>query len=151
MKINRDYRSIRTRRRGSRTNPGASLVEVVAGLFIIIPLFLCIIDLSAIVVGQIVNDALAKRAARAAAQKKTAGDANTAASTIVNTYKINGIVTQARLHSLDFNTDGQGNVVIETRVQINVPAPIPIVPLFQNGRFMHARATEPIVMLPAGP
>ena len=77
MKINSDYR----RRRGQKKSRGASLVEVVAGLFIIIPLFLCIIDLSAIVVGQIVNDALAKRAARAAAQKKNSGDANTAAST----------------------------------------------------------------------
>ena len=130
---------------------GASLIEVMAGLFLIIPLFICIIDLSAIIVGQIVNDGLAKRSARAAAQKSTQGDAQTAATNVINAYQINGIVTSATLHQLDFNASGNGNVVVETRVQINVPAPIPIVPLFQNGRFMHAKATEPIVMLPAGP
>jgi Flp pilus assembly protein TadG len=139
---------VRIKRYRSRKD-GASLVEVLAGLFIIIPLFLCIIDLSAIVVGQIVNDALAKRAARAAAQKKTAGAANAAATTIVSSYQVNGIVTQAQLHNLTFNPSNSGNVQIETRVRINVPAPIPIVPLFTNGRFMHARATEPIVMLRA--
>lgn len=142
---------VKSLNRNRSRKSGASLIEVMAGLFLIIPLFICIIDLSAIIVGQIVNDGLAKRSARAAAQKSTQGDAQTAATNVINAYQINGIVTSATLHQLDFNASGNGNVVVETRVQINVPAPIPIVPLFQNGRFMHAKATEPIVMLPAGP
>jgi len=134
-----------------RTKRAASLVEVIAGLFILIPLFLCMIDLSAVVIGQIVNDALAKRAARAAAQKATSAEASTAAQSIVNAYQVNGIVSQASIISVTFNAGNTGNVVVETQVQINLPAPIPFVPLLSNGRNMNARATEPIVMLPAGP
>ncbi|MBZ0187144.1 MAG: hypothetical protein K8F91_12930 [Candidatus Obscuribacterales bacterium] len=138
-------------RKGKRRKKAVSLVEVVAGLFIIVPLFLCLLDLSAIVIGQIVNDALAKRAARAAAQKSTSADANAAAQTIISAYQLNGIVSQASIVTVDFNAGGSGNVIVETQVQINVPAPIPFVPLLANNRNMNARATEPIVMLPAGP
>ena len=139
-----------TRKRRS-VSTGASLVEVTVGLFIMIPMFICIIDLSAIVIGQIVNDGLAKRAARAAAHQRDATAANNAAQNVVNAYQVNGIVSQANLQQITFNQGNSGNVVIQTRVRINVPAPIAFVPLLQSGRDMDARATEPIVMLPAGP
>lgn len=130
---------------------GASLVEVTVGLFIIIPMFLAIIDLSAIVVGQIVNDAMAKRAARAAAHQDNAGSATTAAQNVVSAYLPNGIVTSIAVEKVDFDKDKSGKVVVETKTIINIPAPIQIVSIFQNGRAMHARATEPIVMLTANP
>jgi len=130
---------------------GASLVEVTVGLFIIIPMFLAIIDLSAIVVGQIVNDAMAKRAARAAAHQENAGAATTAAQNVVSAYLPNGIVTSIAIEKVDFDKDKSGKVVVETKTIINIPAPIQIVSIFQNGRAMHARATEPIVMLTANP
>ncbi|MCW5823032.1 MAG: hypothetical protein KIT34_09535 [Cyanobacteria bacterium TGS_CYA1] len=130
---------------------GASLVEVTVGLFIIIPMFLAIIDLSAIVVGQIVNDAMAKRAARAAAHQDNAGAATTAAQNVVSAYSPNGIVTSIAVEKVDFDKDKSGKVVVETKTIINIPAPIQIVSIFQNGRAMHARATEPIVMLTANP
>ncbi|MDX2106690.1 MAG: hypothetical protein SFY67_09855 [Candidatus Melainabacteria bacterium] len=130
---------------------GASLVEVTVGLFIIIPMFLAIIDLSAIVVGQIVNDAMAKRAARAAAHQDNAGAATTAAQNVVSAYLPNGIVTSIAVEKVDFDKDKSGKVVVETKTIINIPAPIQIVSIFQNGRAMHARATEPIVMLTANP
>lgn len=137
--------------RRRRLSSGASLIEVIAGLIILIPLFLCILDLSAIIIGQIVNDGLAKRAARAAAQQAQQANAQSAANAVISAYPTNGIVSSATLYSMQFNQSNSGNVVIETRVKINVPAPVPYVPMFQNGRFMHARATEPIVMLPAPP
>jgi Flp pilus assembly protein TadG len=130
---------------------GASLVEVTVGLFIIIPLFLAIIDLSAIVVGQIVNDAMAKRAARAAAHQENAGAAATAAQNVVSAYLPNGIVTSIAIEKVDYDKDKSGRVIVETKTIINIPAPIQIVSIFQNGRAMHARATEPIVMLTANP
>ena len=130
---------------------GASLVEVTVGLFIIIPMFLAIIDLSAIVVGQIVNDAMAKRAARAAAHQENAGAATTAAQNVVSAYLPNGIVTSIAIEKVDFDKDKSGKVVVETKTIINIPAPIQIVSIFQNGRAMHARATEPIVMLTDNP
>ena len=134
-----------------RRKNGASMVEVIVGLFIIIPMFLCIIDLSAIVVGQIVNDAMAKRAARAAAHQDNAGAAQTAAQSVVAAYEPNGIVTSIAVENIEFDQGKSGKVSVETKTIINIPAPIPIVSIFQNGRAMHAKATEPIVMLTANP
>lgn len=134
-----------------RRKNGASLVEVIVGLFIIIPMFLCIIDLSAIVVGQIVNDAMAKRAARAAAHQDNAGAATTAAQNVVSAYQPNGIVTSIAIEKVEFDQAKSGKVSIQTKTIINIPAPIPIVSIFKNGREMHAKATEPIVMLTANP
>ena len=124
---------------------------MVTGLFLIVPLFLCIIDLSAIVLGQVTNDSLAKRVARSAAQKTSAGAASTAANAIIVAFQPNGIVTNPQLVSLDFNAGNSGNVIVETQVTITIPAPVPFVPLLQQSRPMRARATEPIVMLPANP
>lgn len=135
----------------SKRRRGASLVEVIVGLFLLVPLFLCIIDLSAIVLGQITNDALAKRVARAAAHKDNGAAATAAANAIITSFQPTGIVSSPQLVSLSFNAGGAGHVVAETKVVITIPAPVPFVPLLQRSRDMHARATEPIVMLPANP
>ncbi len=139
------------RNRNQSRSRGASLIEVIVGLFLLVPLFLCIIDLSAIVLGQITNDALAKRCARAAAQQKTAGAASGAANAMISAFQGNGIVSAPALISLSFDSGSSGNVVVVTKVNITIPAEVPFVPLLQRSRDMHARATEPIVMLPANP
>ncbi|MBX9666823.1 MAG: hypothetical protein K2X93_04355 [Candidatus Obscuribacterales bacterium] len=138
-------------RRGAKSQRGASLVEVTAGLFLIVPLFLCIIDLSAIVLGQITNDTLVKRVARAAAHEANSSAAGTAASTIITSFGGSEIVSNPQLVALSYNAANNGIVVAETRLTIKVPAPVPFVPLLQTTRVMNARATEPIVMLPANP
>jgi Flp pilus assembly protein TadG len=130
---------------------GASLVEVTAGLFLLLPLFLCIIDLSAIVLGQITNDSLAKRVARAAAHQNNASAASAAATAVITATAVNGIVSSPALVNMNFNDVSPGNVICETKVLITIPAPVPFVPLLQRSREMRARATEPIVMLPALP
>lgn len=110
-----------------------------------------IIDLSAIVLGQITNDALAKRCARAAAQQETSGAASSAANAVITAFQGNGIVSNPAIVSLNFDNLGTGNVIVETRVLITIPAEIPFLPLLQRSRNMHARATEPIVMILAPP
>lgn len=137
--------------KNSKRTRGASLVEVTAGLFLLLPLFLCIIDLSAIVLGQITNDALAKRVARAAAHQADQGAASAAANAIITATAVNGIVSNPALVNMNFNDVSPGNVICETKVLITIPAPVPFVPLLQRSREMRARATEPIVMLPALP
>ena len=143
-----DHRSLVKPR---RTRRGASLIEVLVGLFVIIPLFLMIIDLSAIVLGQITNDALAKRCARAAAQQATSGAASTKANAVISSYVSNGIVSAPSLVNFSFDAGGSGVVVCETQVTITIPAEVPFVPMLSRSRPMRARATEPIVMLPANP
>lgn len=130
---------------------GASLIEVIVGLFLIVPLFLAIIDLSCIVLGQITNDSLAKRVARAAAQQPNAAGAANTANSMIAAFQPNGIVTLPQLINLTYNSGNSGFVVVETKVRITIPAPVPFVPLLQQSRDMHARATETIVVLPANP
>ncbi len=130
---------------------GASIIEVVVGLFLLVPLFLCIIDLSAIVLGQITNDALAKRVARAAAQQQDAASAAAAANTIISAFQVNGIVSNPQLVNFSFNNANNGTVIVQTRLTITIPAPVPFVSVLQQSRDMDAKATEPIVMLPANP
>ncbi|MBX9694931.1 MAG: hypothetical protein K2Z81_21280, partial [Cyanobacteria bacterium] len=95
------------------------------------------------------NDSLAKRAARAAAQQRTRATATPAAVAVVTSFNANGIVSDQALVDLSFNTISPGNVIVETKVNITIPAPVPFVPLLAKTREMRARATEPIVMLPA--
>lgn len=143
-----DHRSLV---KSKRTRRGASLIEVLVGLFVIIPLFLMIIDLSAIVLGQITNDALAKRCARAAAQQATSAAASTKANAVIAAYVSNGIVSAPSLVNFSFDAGSSGVVVCETQVTITIPAEVPFVPMLSRSRPMRARATEPIVMLPANP
>ncbi len=136
------------RHRKRRRILGVSITEVSFGLIALVPLFLTFIDLCAIVLGQISNDTLAKRAARAAGQQRTLAAATPAANTIITSFRDNGIVSDAALVDLSFNARSPGNVIVETRVNITIPAPVPFVPLLEKTREMRARATEPIVMLP---
>jgi len=137
--------------KSKRTSRGASLIEVLAGLFVLIPLFLMIIDLSAIVLGQITNDALVKRCARAAAHQTTSGAASAAANAVIAAFQGNGIVSNPSIVSLNFDSSGDGIVVVVTKMTITIPAEIPFLPLLQRSRDMRARATEPLVMIPANP
>jgi Flp pilus assembly protein TadG len=141
----------RSKIKSRRTRRGASLIEVLVGLFVIIPLFLMIIDLSAIVLGQITNDALAKRCARAAAHQATSGASTTAANAVIAAFQGNGIVSSPSIVNFSFDAGSSGYVVVETQVIITIPAEVPFVPMLSRSRPMRARATEPIVMLPANP
>jgi Flp pilus assembly protein TadG len=51
-----------------RKNRGSGLVETAAGLILVIPVLLCLVDVAALVLTQTANDALAKQCARAAAE-----------------------------------------------------------------------------------
>jgi Flp pilus assembly protein TadG len=54
-------------RLNSRRNSGQSTVELVCGLFVLVPLVLVLFDLAVIVIGVQVNDQTCRQAARAAA------------------------------------------------------------------------------------
>ncbi len=123
-----------------------SLTEVVVGLFILVPIFLAILDLASVVIGQQANNDLAKRAARAASNSNNATAAQTAAQTVVANFGTSTLLSNPTMVSFAYNV--QGNVIVETSLQINLPVPAPVVDQSLNNPVMHARATEPVVALP---
>lgn len=117
----------------SRNRRGQSIVELVAGVILIVPVVLLLIDLAALVLGVTSNDNLCREAARVA----SAGDpdqANQRAQQVVaqaNATK-GGIIAQYVLDRAQANVIGtrpdgttggvvQGNVEVETTVVVAPP------------------------------
>lgn len=135
---------MRSRTPGQRRN-GQSMVELTAGLFVLIPIVLAILDLVVIVLGQEANNDLAKRAARAASHHETSAKAQAAVDDVISKFGASGLLSNPT--KVDFQYNANGNVVVETSVQINLPVPVPFADSY-NHQVMHAKATEPIVGLP---
>jgi Flp pilus assembly protein TadG len=119
---------------------GSALIETLAGLFILLPVFFLLVDVIALVIAQSVNDDLAKQAARYAvqvpAQYNTNGTINTSAmqtaATNAATNYIDqqlgyvgstGLICQATLVSCNFDPVNGAQVV--TQIRCNLPIPVP--------------------------
>lgn len=148
----------------SRNARAQSTVELMAGLIAVIPIFLLLVDLGALMLSSSVNDNLAKQAARAAASQKAAptGDPQGAAGTVIDKLlgatrtASNGIflkveamdaaqTTPAPLpagKNCDYDAAIPGNVVATTRLTVAIP--ITLVGFPQTASFV-SRANVPIV------
>ncbi len=128
--------------RGRRTKAGGSLAETAAGLIFLIPVFLFLFDAAALVISQTENDALAKHAARAAADQPT-GQGQAAAQDVVNTFAAGNpsLCSQAKLVSCTYSTNGI--VTCVTQVTCILPVPVPFGgPASQN---FQSTDSEPVV------
>jgi uncharacterized protein (UPF0333 family) len=127
-----------------RTNRGGTLVETVAGLCILIPIVLFLIDVSACVICQTANDALAKHAARAACDQSAPALGQAAANQVVAAYKAGnpGLTSNATLIGCSYN--GAGDIVTcTTQVVCNLPVPVPFTN--QTTQAFVAIDSEPVV------
>ncbi len=130
--------------RSIRHHSGASLIEAAAGIIILIPLFLVLIDVIAVVVAQTQNDALAKHAARAAAQAATLESQWLAAQSVVNATSSTSLCSNPTLKQCQQNSIGA--VTVTTEVTCNLPVPVPFGGPAQQ--VFVANAVEPIVNAP---
>jgi hypothetical protein len=106
-------------------NKGSAIIETAVGLFILVPIFLILLDIIALVVGQTINDDIAKKAARRASEQSDAILARQAADDYMNTIAYTGptgLVCGARISGFDWNTD---RVRVVTEVTINLPVAVP--------------------------
>lgn len=137
-----------------RKNKAQSIVEVVIGVLILIPVGLVLLDLAALIVANSVNDELVKRAARAAANLGTRDDAQQAVDSIKEDFtKTNqGFVKSVdALQIVNFDEKGTKGVTVHSDITVAVPVPVPFTPLGRDFKFQ-AEATEPIVGIdPSGP
>lgn len=138
----------------NRKKKAQSLIEVVVGVLILIPVGLVLLDLAALVVANSVNDELAKRAARAAANMGSQSDAQRAVDAVKDDFdkSKHGFVRSVNgLNVIAFDEKGNSGVRVRSDITVVVPAPIPFTPLGQDFNF-RAEAQEPIVGIePAGP
>jgi Flp pilus assembly protein TadG len=127
--------------RRTRITKGAALTETAAGLIFLIPVVLFLIDAGALVMCQISNDALAKHAARAAAELPTGTGTGAAANVVANFAAGNTTLCKnATLVSCNY----LGNVVtVETRITCQLPCPIPLGG--PSSQVFDAKDAEPVV------
>ncbi|MDR3612525.1 MAG: hypothetical protein P4L53_03110 [Candidatus Obscuribacterales bacterium] len=113
-----------------RSVTGASLIEAAAGLVILVPLVLALIDISAIVIAQTSNDALAKHAARQAATQTSFALRQQAAQAVVTAYGASSLCSSPQMLSYSEPNSGQAiskqTVKVTTQIVCNLPVPIPL-------------------------
>ncbi len=127
-------RAQKTRKKGS------SIVETAAGLILLIPIVLFLVDVAAMVVAQTENDKLAKACARAAAEFPSGSAGQfTAANGVYNNQKRSNLLTPTA-----FNLSvGGGLVTCNTTITCTLPVPVPFIG--NSSVAFNAKATEPIV------
>ncbi len=127
----------------ARKTEGSSIVETAAGLILLIPIVLFLVDVAAMVVAQTENDKLAKACARAAAEFPTADPRqNTAAMGVYTNQKRSSLLTPTAL-ILNNPAPPSGLVSCETTITCTLPVPVPF--LGNSSVAFRAKATEPIV------
>ncbi len=127
--------------RYNRKKIGASLSEALAGLFFFVPIACLVVDITAAVIAQTQNDALAKHAARQAASGANLPQAYAAANNVVSASQSTSLCSSPTLLSCAFDSTGT-SVTCKTQITCNLPAPIP----FYGGQIVFGSIdTEPIV------
>lgn len=124
---------------------GATIAETCAGLLVVIPVALALIDFGAMILAQIANDGLAKHCARAAADQATFPDSQSAADVVFANFNDTFIVQKiAPCVTTDISVAGSYNTVrCETTVNCRLPVPLPVLNI-ANTQFK-TFAVEPVV------
>jgi len=138
-----------------RNRKGSSIVETAAGLILLIPIVLFLVDVAAVVVAQTENDKLAKACARAAAEFPS-GDAKAkqAAKDVYDNQRKSNLLTvvpigtpvgaSPQLPSGEPDYSGAaGMVTCRTEIVCTLPVPVPFIG--KSAVNFDAQATEPIV------
>ncbi|CAN5572537.1 hypothetical protein BH10CYA1_BH10CYA1_21600 [soil metagenome] len=137
-----------------RNTKGSSIVETAAGLILLIPIVLFLVDVAAMVVAQTENDKLAKACARAAAEFPQ-GDARAvnAAQLVYAGQKVSNLLSPIGFGTPGGSpplpsgspsyTSGAGLVTCQTTIVCTLPVPVPF--LGNSSVSFNAKATEPIV------
>lgn len=127
-----------------RRRKGQSLVEVLVGSFVLIPIALFGIDLSAVVLANTANDSLAKSAARAAANQGNQRDALAAARQCVLNFQTSPVIVDVRMDG-DMTYDERNLVVVKTIMTVKMPVAVAGMETIK----FEAQAVEPVVAAPA--
>lgn len=141
--------------RFKRDGKGSSIVETAAGLFVLIPVVLFLLDVAAAVICNTANDALAKACARAAAEQP-AGNGAAEANKVLASFKVSSICSSPSVVTCPpgappapLAAPPANSVMCVTTMTCFFPCPIPLIN--QPSYTFKAVAVEPVVGdLPVG-
>lgn len=130
--------------RAGRSRRGQSIVEVVVGGLILVPVVLALIDLAVVVLGgEICND-LAKQAARSAANAASRTEALAAVADVQSHFLASGTYSGLSLNLSQYDGTPTGIATVQSSVIINLPVPVPFLHVGPN-MGVKSQATETIV------
>ncbi len=127
-----------------RRKRGQSLIEILVGSIVLVPLVLAIIDLAVVIMGGDICHELAKQAARAAANSATVGEATTAVADVETNFVKSSTYQSLvlKLQKYDGTHDGIASVLCTVTILLPVPIPfLKVGPTFS----IETQASEPIV------
>ena len=127
-------------RRRKRNRKGQSLVETMAGFFILIPLGLFFFDLVTMMTAGQTNEQWAEIASRAAATQTSEQMALKSAETAISKCTTTSVIQNVQIEAVKFDTQ-QGQVSVSTVMTVKLPVPFP----YFNQVQLRAAAIEPIV------
>ena len=123
---------------------GQSLIEILVGSIVLVPLVLAIIDLAVVIMGGDICHELSKQAARAAANTSSLAEATTAVADVQANFVKSPTyqVLVLKLQKYDGTHDGIASVICNVSILLPVPIPfLKVGPTFS----VETQASEPIV------
>ena len=143
----KDFPGDQRRTARAKNNKGQSIIEVVVGGVILVPIVLAIIDMAVVVLGgEICND-LAKQAARAAANTANKVDALAAVLDVQNHFAASNTYSGLYLTLSQYDGTYDGLATVQGGVTITLPVPVPFFNVGPN-MGVKSQATEAIVGIP---
>jgi|688.fasta_scaffold632082_2 Flp pilus assembly protein TadG len=128
----------------ARQIKGQSLIEVMLGLLVIIPIGLAAVDIVVLTNASQNNEEIAETAARAASTQGNAASATNAVEQIVQRVALNNVVQSLDIDDVNFDL-GKGTVSVSLIMTVKMPIP------FANFSTISCKAgaIQPIVSTPA--
>ncbi|MBX9771824.1 MAG: hypothetical protein K2X29_10660 [Candidatus Obscuribacterales bacterium] len=124
---------------------GQSIIELCAGLIVLVPIIMALVDLAFVIASMQVNDAACRDAARAAAAGPPTEAFQRASGVAAASYRGGGYIKGPTIGSSDVTTNPasipdpgpfggpyQGTVRVKSHVELTMPVPIPFVAATMN-------------------
>lgn len=131
------------------------MIELCAGLIVLVPIVMGLVDIAFLIAAMQVNDAACRDAARAAAAGPPSEAVQRASAVAAATYRGQGYIKGPTVTSSDVSTNPtsipdpgpfggpyQGTVRVKTHVQLTMPVPIPMVPQTMSPNVMEFVAQQ---------
>lgn len=140
----RKNQKIRPGKNGRSSSKGQSLVEVMAGFLVFIPLAFLAVDIVGVTGASQSNEQLSESLARVAASQANQVAAQRAAEDAVQNFQKNAAITDVNVELVRYD-QGLGTVSITTAMVFKLPVPMPGYSVMT----LRANAVQPIVATPA--
>ncbi|GEM_PF-559531 len=146
------------RNRATKGAKAQSLVETVAGLCILVPVLLALLDIGVVMIAGTIANNLAKQAARAAANvvQTNSTAANNAVQEVQKRFPPSSMFPKATLTLQGYDASkpptnyGYGsNITVIADVTVNLPVPIPMLNVGPTVD-IKTQSTEPVLMSTQG-